>query len=89
MDSESTEKQRIQEIRKKYGDHNLLKCKGAIGVDVDYKRVRGEKTDKLSITVYVKKKLAKEELTADEAVPMEIEGVHTDVVECPNIWPEL
>ena len=81
------DKERIQEIRKKYGDDNLLKCKGAIGVDVDHKSVNGKKTDKLSITVYVKKKLAKEELTADEAVPTEMEGVSTDVVECPNVWP--
>ena len=83
----STEQDRIQSIRKKYGDDKLLKCKGAIGVDVDYKRVKGEKKDKLCITVYVNKKFPMEELSADEAVPTEIEGVSTDVVECPNVWP--
>ena len=77
----------IQGIRQKHGDDNLLKCKGAIGVDVDYKYIKSEKTDKLGITVYVKKKLTKEDLTADEAVPTEIEGVPTDVVECLNVWP--
>ncbi len=81
------EKEEIQSIRKKYGDDKLLKCKGAFGVDVDYKRVKGKKTDKLCITVYVKEKLPKEELGVDEAVPTEIEGVPTDVFECPNMWP--
>lgn len=79
--------ERIQEIRKNYGDDRLLEFKGAIGVDVDYKQVKGVKTDNLSITVYVKKKFAKEELTADETVPAEIEGIPTDVIECPNVWP--
>ena len=81
------EREGILAIRRKYGDDKLLKCKGAFGVDVDYKRVKGKKTDKLGITVYVKKKIPKGELIADEVVPTEIDGVSTDVVECANIWP--
>lgn len=81
-------KEAIQEIRTTNRlDDKLLKCKGVIGVDVDYKQVKGQKTDTLSITVYVKKKLVKEELSADEAVPEMIHGIPTDVVECPNVWP--
>lgn len=81
-------RQEIQGIRTASQlDDKLLKCKGVIGVDVDYKEVKGEKTDKFCITVYVKNKLAKEELSADEVVPAEIEGIQTDVVECLNVWP--
>ena len=81
-------KEAIQEIRTTNRlDDKLLKCKGVIGVDVDYKQVKGQKTDTLSITVYVKKKLVKEELSADEAVPEMIHGIPTDVLECPNVWP--
>ena len=78
-------KEAIQEIRTTNRlDDKLLKCKGVIGVDVDYKQVKGQKTDTLSITVYVKKKLVKEELSADEAVPEMIHGIPTDVLE----WSE-
>ena len=77
----------IQKIRvEKDLDSKLLKYKGAIGVDVDYKQVKGQKTDKLGITVYVKKKLPQGELSVEDVIPAEIEGVPTDVVECPNVW---
>ena len=78
----------IQEIRTTNKlDVKLLKYKGVIGVDVDFKQVKGQKTDNFSITVYVKRKIAKGELPVDDAVPSEIEGIQTDVVECPNAWP--
>ena len=54
---------------------------------MDYKQVKGEKTDKPCIVVYVEKKLPEKELVVDEAVPTAIEGILTDVVECPNVWP--
>ncbi len=47
------EKEEIQSIRK-YGDEDLLKCKGTFGLGMNYKRVKGKKTDKLCITIYVK-----------------------------------
>lgn len=81
-------REEIQQIRTdKNLDDKLLECKGVIGVDVDYKRVKGEKTDKLGITAYVQKKLTKAELSAGEAVPEKVEGIPTDVTECPNVWP--
>ncbi len=46
-------KRKFRSIRK-YGDEDLLKCKGTFELGVDYKRVKGKKTDKLCITVYVK-----------------------------------
>ena len=82
------DRETIQGIRTtKRLDEKLLACKGVIGVDVDYKRVKGQKTDAFSITVYVKKKISQEELSAEEAVPARIKGIPTDVVECPNVWP--
>ena len=82
------DREAIQGIRTtKRLDEKLLAYKGVIGVDVDYKRVGGQKTDTFSITVYVKKKISQEELSAEEAVPARIEGIPTDVVECPNVWP--
>ena len=82
------DRETIQGIRTtKCLDEKLLACKGVIGVDVDYKQVKGQKTDTFSIIVYVKKKISQEELSAEEAVPARIEGIPTDVVECPNVWP--
>ena len=81
-------REQIQQIRiDKKLDDKLLEFKGVIGVDIDHKQVKGEKTDKLSITAYVKKKLTQEELSAGEAVPEKIEGIPTDVIECLNVWP--
>ena len=78
----------IQNIRvEKDLDSKLLKYKGAIGVDVDIKEVKSQKTDKFGITIYVEKKLPKEELSTEETIPAEIEGIPTDVVECLNVWP--
>ena len=65
----------------------LLRCKGARLVCVEHKIVNGEKTDKLAISVHVEKKLSKEELSADDLVPEEIEGAPTDVVEQTGWWP--
>ena len=81
-------RQEIQEIRTAINlDAKLLKYSGVIGVDVDYKQVKGQKTDKFGITVYVKKKLAENELSVSDIVPSKIEGIQTDLIECPNVWP--
>ena len=81
-------REQIQEIRLTNKlDVKLLKYKGVIGVDVNLKQVKGQKTDNYSITVYVKRKIVKDELSAEDAIPSEIEGIVTDVIECPNVWP--
>ena len=65
----------------------LLNCKGAFAVCVEHKTVNRVKTDKFAICVYVSKKLPKEELSADDLVPEEIEGAPTDVQEYTKWWP--
>ena len=67
-------------------DEQLIKCKGVIGIDVEHKRVNGQKTDTLGVTVYVEKKLPLQQLSADEAIPPTISDIPTDVVECVNLW---
>lgn len=77
----------IQETRTRYRlDDILLKYKGVIGVDISYKEVQGKITDTLGITVYVKRKL--QNVSADVALPKTIRDIPTDVVECPNVWPQ-
>ena len=65
----------------------LLNCKGAFAVCVEHKTVKGVETDKFAISVYVSKKLPKEELSADDLAPEEIEGAPTDVKEYTKWWP--
>jgi hypothetical protein len=70
----------IEEIRKikKRAEKELLKLPGVVGVDVGYKYIGGKKTDALAIRVLVKNK---KDITGENAVPKEIKGIPTDVIE--------
>lgn len=63
----------------------LLRRKNVVGVAIGKKVVGGEETDELCVTVFVKEKLAEEELEAQDVVPKELEGVRTDVIETGEI----
>ena len=81
------ERQAILQKRKAHRlDDKLIKCKGVLGIDVEHKREKGQKTDKVGITVYVMKKLPHQKLSAIEAIPPTINGIPTDVVEVVNLW---
>ncbi|OYD15457.1 hypothetical protein CH333_05690 [candidate division WOR-3 bacterium JGI_Cruoil_03_44_89] len=70
----------LNEIRriKAEVEAELLKLPGVTGVDVGYKYVKGKKTNVLAIRVLVKEK---KDVPEEEAVPREIRGVPTDVIE--------
>jgi hypothetical protein len=59
-------------------ERELLKRPGVTGVDVGPKYVGGKETDTLAIRVYVEKK---KEVQGTNAIPKEIQGVPTDVIE--------
>lgn len=67
-------------------DERLKNYKGVVGIDVENKRLNRQKTDTLSIAVYVEKKLQTQQLSDDEAIPEMIEGIPTDVVEVNYLW---
>ncbi len=56
----------------------LLNLPGVTGVDVGYKEVGGQRTEVVAIRVFVEKK---QPVPAEQAVPKEIQGVPTDVIE--------
>jgi len=56
----------------------LLRMPGVTGVGVGYKVVGGRTSSKLAIRVYVEHK---REVPEGEAIPKEIRGVPTDVIE--------
>jgi hypothetical protein len=70
----------LSEIRrvKEQVEARLLALPGVTGVDVGYKQVGGKATDVLAIRVYVEKK---KDVGPAQAVPDEIEGIPTDVIE--------
>ena len=62
-------------------EDRLLALPGVQGVDIDRKISHGEVTDELSIVVYVAEKKDPGELSEDELIPAEIDGIPTDVQE--------
>jgi hypothetical protein len=70
----------VSKIRpiKQTAEADLLKRKGVTGVDIGKKIVKGQKTDELSIRVYVEKK---KDVAKKEMIPNKIEGIKTDVIE--------
>ena len=72
--------QRREEISRVKLEHEeaLLKLPNVTGVFTDYKTTGGERTDRLSIVVTVR---TKKDVPKSQAIPKEINGIPTDVVE--------
>ncbi len=71
------DRERIQRVKEEV-EHDLLRIPGVTGVDVGSKYVNGEKSDSLAIRVYVERK---RDVPVDAAIPKEIQGIPTDVIE--------
>ncbi|MEM2281278.1 MAG: hypothetical protein QXZ68_04745 [Candidatus Bathyarchaeia archaeon] len=67
----------------------LLSLANVTGVGIGYKKVKGVKTDILSIVVFVRKKLPLNQLAPKDIVPPTVEGVPTDVVEAEFVTMQL
>jgi hypothetical protein len=82
------ERERVVRIKENIQD-DLFKRKGVSGIDVDYKKRKGEATKQLSIVVHVDKKMPIDEIERDEMIPHEVDGIPTDVIECDpkGRWP--
>ena len=59
-------------------EKELLNLPGVTGVDVGSKIVAGNKTDIVAIRVYVKEK---RDVPEGQAIPRQIRGIPTDVIE--------
>lgn len=65
--------------QKQTSEEDLLELKGVTGVDVGYKYVKGQRTKQIAIRVMVVEK--KENVSEEQQVPKEINGIPTDVIE--------
>jgi hypothetical protein len=66
---------------KERGETQLLALPGITGVDIGYKEVGGEPTDRLTIRVLVAEKKPRGQIPAKQRVPEDIDGHPTDVIE--------
>ncbi len=67
----------------------LLEKSNVVGVAVGFKNRQGETTGEPSVVVLVEKKKSKAELTADDLIPSELEGMRTDVIEIGVLKAQL
>jgi len=70
----------VRRVKQKY-EMELMKKSGVVGCSIGYKHVAGKKTDELCIVCYVSKKRQASELSKEDMIPREIEGVPVDVIE--------
>lgn len=61
--------------------HSLLKKPNVVGVAVGFKESNGVVTDQLAVVVLVEQKKPLAALSAESAIPRELDGLRTDVVE--------
>ncbi len=75
-----TDPERVRAV-KRVAEERLLVLPGVHAVGVGPKMVGGKPTGELAIKVYLVKKKPLVDLTSDESIPAQIDGVSTDVVE--------
>lgn len=63
----------------------FLNKKNVIGVGVGMKQIGLQRTQRPSVIVFVEKKVGREELSRDQAIPELIDGVATDVIEIGRV----
>ena len=71
-------REELRVVKQKHIDH-LLAWPNVTAVDINYKTVRGRKTDELCLVIWVRKKKPESELPPDEILPKEIDGFAVDV----------
>lgn len=73
-------REKLVELQRRHVDW-LLDHPDVTAVDVNHKTVGGERTDQLSLVLWVREKLPEHEIPHERRLPREIEGFHTDVIE--------
>ncbi len=79
-----SEAKEIRVVKEKHGASIMAK-KNVVGMGVGYKETKGIKTDRMALVVMVRKKISAEQLREEDVIPVEIEGVITDVIEVGEI----
>jgi len=75
----------IRYVKKKH-EKALLAKRNIVGCGIGYKEVGGVKTDELAIIVSVVKKFPVAYVRHEDRIPLELNGIKTDVRETGTIW---
>src|SRR5690348_12070275 len=70
---------------KNQAEESLFRIPGVRGVALGPKIVSGALTSRPAIQVFVARKRPLHDLAADERIPREIDGIHTDIIELPSL----
>lgn len=81
---EEAEMAKISEVIEKR-EPEIYKYPNVVGLGASYRMKAGKPTDELCLVVYVAKKVDEDQLSKNEIIPKEIDGVKTDVVETGRI----
>ncbi|HIP96960.1 MAG TPA: hypothetical protein EYH32_07080 [Anaerolineae bacterium] len=76
--------ERVKEIKAKY-EQELLSKPNVVGLGVGYREVGGQMTDQVGLIVMVRRKVPLDQLAPQEAIPVQIEGIPTDVREVGEV----
>jgi hypothetical protein len=81
------QKQAIEQVKKVKARHEktLLKLANVVGVGVGLKQKGNELTDTVALVVNVKEKKGLADLSGNDVVPVELDGIVTDVQEVGHI----
>jgi hypothetical protein len=80
----STTMEKAQAVKDAH-ESDLMSKANVVGVGVGYRQRGGKQTDQVGLIVMVEKKLPKSQLSAEDLVPQEIEGVPVDVQEVGQV----
>lgn len=80
------EDREIQEVKERHKSRLLSKA-NVVGVGVGYKFRRGRRTDAVCVVALVRVKRPRGQLSERDLVPVQLEGIATDVVEVGELRP--
>lgn len=75
---------KIRKIKDKHSE-TFMKKHNLTGFGIGFKKVKGKKTNKLSLVFMVEKKLSKSKLSPDQLLPSILDGTECDVIETGKI----
>ena len=80
--------EKLKKIKAAYKDELMSKA-NVQGVGIGFRQKNGLRTDSLAIVVMVDQKLPESQLTSEDLVPGEIEGMPVDIQETGQIRAQL
>jgi hypothetical protein len=76
--------EKVREVKQRF-ETELLNFENVLGVGIGLRQKGGDYTDEVALIVMVKKKMKMNELTPENLIPAELDGVTVDVQEVGEI----